>query len=88
VVLLLLMVVAQLSLALSRHPSLRLSHLVRIVGARSVALVLVEALCVGRRVRAHAVVLADRVVALLAGRAGVCIGQWELLCRVGRTTVP
>ena len=87
-VLLLLVVVAQLTLPLSSHPPLRLRHLVRIVGSGRIALVLVEALHVGRRLGAGAVVLADRVVALLAARTGFCVGQWELLRRVGRETVP
>ena len=74
-ILLLLVVVAQLTLALSRHPSLRLRHLVRIVRARRKALVLVEALRVRGRVGAYAVVLADRVVALLAAVASVYVRQ-------------
>ena len=68
-VLLLLVIVAQFTLTLSRHPSLRLCHLVCVVGSRRIALVLVEALDVGRRVGAGAVVLADRVVALGAAHA-------------------
>ena len=74
-ILLLLVVVAQFTLALSSHPSLCLSHLVRIVRSRRKTLVLVEALRIGRRVRSHAVVLADRVVALLAAVARVCTCQ-------------
>jgi hypothetical protein len=75
VVLLLLVVVAQLSLALSRHPTLRLSHLVRIVGARRIALVLVEALDVRGRVGAAAVVLAHGMVALGAAHALLCFSS-------------
>ena len=74
-ILLLLVIVAQLTLALSSHPSLRLRHLVRIVRSGRKALVLVEALRVGSRVGAYAVVLADRVVALLAAVASVCVRQ-------------
>jgi len=77
VVLLLLVIVAQLTLTLSRHPSLRLCHLVCVVGSRRIALVLVEALDVGRRVGAGAVVLADRVVALGAAHALLLeVGVW------------
>jgi hypothetical protein len=68
-VLLLLVVVAQLTLSLSRHPSLRLRHLVRIVGSGRIALVLIEALNVRGRVGARAIVLADRVVTLGAAHA-------------------
>ena len=74
-VLLLLVVVAQLTLALSSHPSLRLRHLVRIVWSGRKALVLVEALRIGGRVGAYAVVLADRMVALLAAVASICVRQ-------------
>lgn len=74
-ILLLLVVVAQLTLALSSHPSLCLRHLVRIVGSWRKALVLIETLRIRGRVGARAVVLADRVVALLAAVAGVCVRQ-------------
>lgn len=88
-ILLLLVVVAQLTLALSSHPSLCLRHLVRIVRPRRKTLVLVEALRIGGRVGAHAVVLADRVVALLAAEARVWWGCQCVLCvRVWRVDVP
>ena len=80
-ILLLLVIVAQLTLALSSHPSLCLRHLVRIVRSGRKALVLVEALRVGSRVGAYAVVLADRVVALLAAVASVCVRQ-SVFCAV------
>jgi hypothetical protein len=72
VVLLLLVVVAQLSLPLGRHPTLCLSHLVRIVGPLRVALVLVETLDVRGRVGAHAVILAHGMMALGAAHALFC----------------
>lgn len=88
-VLLLLVVVTQLALTLSRHPALCLSHLVRIVGPRRVALVLVEALHVRGRVGAAAVVLADRVVALGAAHTLVCNNSLAIVWawRVGMRTV-
>jgi hypothetical protein len=75
VVLLLLVVIAQLSLPLSRHPTLCLSHLVRVIGPLRVALVLVETLDVRGRVGAHTVVFAHGVMALGAAHA-------LLFCRV------
>lgn len=72
-VLLFLVVVAQLALTLCCHATLRLRHLVGIVGTRTVvALVLVVALDVGRRVGARSVVLAHGVVALRSAHARVC----------------
>lgn len=80
-ILLFLMIVAQLPLPLSCHPALRLGHLIGIVGSRRIALVLVEALDVGRRVGSASVVLAHGVMAL-----GACQGQWLSPGRYGSTS--
>jgi hypothetical protein len=88
VILLLLVVVAQLSLTLSRHPTLRLSHLIRIVRSRRIALVLVETLDVRGRVGARAVVLAHGMVALRAAHTLLYnVHQYEL-CKWRQECVP
>jgi hypothetical protein len=86
--LLLLMIVAQLALALGCHATLRLGHLVRIVWPRRIALVLVKALSVGGRMGAHAVILADRVVALGSAHALLCGVCQHVLAAVWRLIVP
>lgn len=63
-VLLLLVVVAQLPLALGCHAAFCLRNLIRIVGSRGISLALVVALDVGRRMGSHPIVLAHGVVAL------------------------
>jgi hypothetical protein len=74
-ILLLLVVVAQFPLSLRRHPTLRLSHLVGIVRPWRVALARVVTLDIRRRLGAHAVVFAHRVVSLRTAHAGVYLGQ-------------
>jgi hypothetical protein len=70
------MVVAQLTLTLGCHPALRLSHLVGIIRARSITLILVKVLDVGRRMGSGSVVLADGMMALRSTtHARVCFCQ-------------
>jgi hypothetical protein len=81
VVLLLLVIVAELPLTLSRHPTLCLHHLLYFIGTALEALRRVEALQVGVGVHPRSVEVADGVVALGhgTGNAGVCPRETKVL---------
>jgi len=89
VVLLLLMVVAELSLPLGRHPSLRLHHLLRLVGAARglVPLGGVEILQVGLVAATGVAVVVARVGS--RARVGTRAAVWvrQLLAMVGNRRI-
>src|ERR1700761_5836130 len=87
-VLLLLMIVAQLTFALGRHPTFCLHHLIRLAGSRTESLVGIITLQTRARLRAHAVKLADRVMARAVARATFYLLSVTKLLYRKRLTAP